>query len=131
MNDIIFCQNFKFNEFCYNQVKETDKFYKLLTIKNERDLNSITKDEKLLINYSNKLKDLSGNDKYKEKVMDQRIEDNLAKQEGYFEGVDDGVKQKQCEIVLNMYNNKISIEMISKCTNLSQDEVLKIINLEK
>ena len=121
----------KFNEFCYNQVKETDKFYKLLTINNERDLNSITKDEKLLINYSNKLKDLSGNDKYKEKVMDQRIEDNLAKQEGYFEGVDDGVKQNQCEIVLNMYNNKISIEMISKCTNLSQDEVLKIINLEK
>ena len=128
----------RYNELCYNQVKENDKFYKLLTIDNESDLSKLTKDEKLLIDYSTKLKDLSSDNNYKEKVMDQRIEDNLARQEGYFEGIDEGIlqgiekgkKENQKEIVLNMYNNKISLEMISKCTSLTIDEINDIISLK-
>ena len=137
----------RFNELCYNQVMESDRFYKLLTIKDETDLNRFVKEEKLLKNYSNKLRNLSSDDKYKEKVMDQRIEDNLARQEGYFEGLDEGIlkgieegkeqgiqegiekgiSKNQKDTVVNMYQNNLSLDMISKCTNLSIQEINEIL----
>lgn len=125
----------RFSELCYNQVIESDRFYKLLTIKNENDLDILVKDEKLLINYSNKIRNLSSNDDYKERVMDQRIEDNLARQEGYFEGLQEGkeqglqegIKENQKDTVINMYKNNLSLDIISKCTNLTLNEIEKIL----
>lgn len=41
----------------------------------------------MLKNYSKKLINLSSDKDYKDRVMDKRIEENLAKHEAYFEGV--------------------------------------------
>ena len=116
-----------FNNLCYNQVDECDKLYKLLTVKTKEDLTNLIKDEKMLKSYSNKLINLSKNSEYKEKIMNERIERNLAKQEGYFEGVEDGIEEKEKQIVMNMYEENISNDIISKVTKLSAYEINKII----
>ena len=117
---------------CYNQIKESDKLYKLLTITKTADLTNLIKNEKMLTSYGNKLIDLSNDNEFKEKIMDQRIEDNLARQEGYFEGIEEGIEKKQKEIVLNMHNKNYKIEDISEITNLSVEQINEILTeLEK
>jgi len=116
-----------FNNLCYNQVDECDKLYKLLTVKTKEDLTNLVKDEKMLKSYSNKLINLSKNNEYKEKIMNERIERNLAKQEGYFEGVEDGTLEKEKQIVMNMYNKNLTLKDISEFTGLNVSEVESII----
>lgn len=124
-----------FSKLCYNQVKKSDRLYKLLTIKQKEDLNELVKDEKMLNNYSKKLINLSSDNDYKERVMDRRIEENLAKHEAYFEGVDAGVEagilENQKQVVLNMYNKKYDLKSISEITELSIQEVENIIKNNK
>lgn len=52
-----------YKKLCYQEVDNSDKFYKLLTIDNQDDLEEIVKYDKLLTNYSNKFKNLSNNSK--------------------------------------------------------------------
>ena len=107
----------------------------MLTIKQKEDLNEIVKDEKMLNNYSKKLINLSSDNDYKERVMDRRIEENLAKHEAYFEGVDAGIEvgvhENQKQVVLNMYNKKYDLKSISEITELSIQEVENIIKNNK
>ncbi|MBQ8473081.1 MAG: hypothetical protein IJ501_06225 [Bacilli bacterium] len=117
---------------CYDKVNQLDKFYKLLTIDNKDDLDKVIKKEKILKNYSNKLIDLSSNEKYVEDIMDEIIEENVAKQTAYLlgeqSGIEKGIKEKQNEVVLNMHKNNLSTQMIANCTNLTISEVEEIIN---
>lgn len=116
-----------FSKLCYNQVEKSDRFYKLLTIKQKEDLNTLVKEETLLKNYSKKLINLSSNDDYKEKIMDERIEENLAKHEAYFEGVDVGIEKNKKQVVFNMYNDKLDLETIAKYAELTIEQVENII----
>ena len=43
-------------------------------------------------------------------------------------GVEKGIKQNQEEMILNMNNDNLSLDLISKYANLSIDEVKSIIN---
>ena len=43
-------------------------------------------------------------------------------------GIEQGIEQKEREVVLNMYSNNIPMEMICKCTNLTCEQVNEIIN---
>ena len=64
---------------------------------------------------------------------------NAARREGHKSGVSEGIaegrvlghtegsKQKEKEMVLNLYNSKIPIETIAKCANISRETVLKIV----
>ena len=49
-----------------------------------------------------------------------------AHEEGYEEGLEKGIDTRNKEIVLEMYKNNISLEMIAKCTNLPIEEIEKI-----
>ena len=125
---------------CYDKVNQLDKFYKLLTIDNKDDLDKVTKEENLLKNYSNKLIDLSSNEKYVEDIMDEIIEENVAKQTAYLlgeqsgiekgieQGIEKGIQEKQNEVVINMHKNNLSTQMIATCTNLTVSEVEEILN---
>jgi len=66
--------------------------------------------------------------------MDERIEENVLKQTAYFvgldRGIDQGILEKQKEIVTNMYKDNCSLELISKYTNLTIQEIKKIIDNE-
>ena len=124
-----------YSKICYDKLDTSDKFYKLLTIDNKDDLNEVINKENLLKNYSNKLIDLSSNQKYVEDIMDEIIEENVAKQTAYLlgeqsgiqQGIEQGSLETKKELVINMYNNKIALEMISKCTSFTIEEIKRII----
>ena len=128
-----------YRDICYDKVESFDKFYKLLTIDNKEELDSVIKDEALLKNYSNKLIDLSSKKDYEEDIMDEIIEINVAKQTGYLEGLEEGrevgleegILANQKEIVINMYNDGVEPETISKYTKLNIEEVQRIIQEKK
>ena len=70
--------------------------------------------------------------------MDEIIEENVAKQTAYLlweqSGLEKGLEkslEKQKEIIINMFNNNLSLEMIANCTNLTVSEVEEIINNNK
>ena len=114
--------------------KQEDKLYKLLTIKDEKELENFTEEEKLLNTYTKKLIDLSKNDSYREVIMDSVIEENAIKQElflfGKHEGKVEGKHEEKEEIVLNMYRKNLTLDLISEITGLSINEVKKIIESE-
>lgn len=121
----------------YNKINKSDKLWKLFTIKNKEELNLFTENEKLLRNYHKKLTILSLDKEYRDKVMwDETIEKNLEEQEAYAvglergkeAGIEEGKIENQKEVIINMYQNGISLELISECANLSIDEVKEIIN---
>ena len=120
-----------FTNLCYDKVGKCDKLFKLLTIKSKEELKKLIKNEKLLKNYSSKIIDLSGNEKYSEALMDEIIEENVAKQTAYLlgeqSGIEKGIQENKREVVLNMFNNNLSTQMIAICTNLTEEEVEKII----
>ena len=53
---------------------------------------------------------------------------NTEKQLAYDEGVDAGIEQTKIEMIKNFYNIGTPIEDIAKVSNLSADEVKKIID---
>ena len=85
-------------------------------------------------------------------VWNERIDENLRKADAYFGGKDEGIRlgieqgiekgieqgiekgiekgiaQNKREMVINMYHNQVSIEIIAKCANISISEVKEIIN---
>lgn len=111
---------------CDNDTKR-DRLYKLLTVKEKSILQELTKNEKMLLNYNKRLIQLSNNNSYWERIMDERIERNLAYQEAYFAGKFEALD----EMVLKMHDEKISLEIISKCTSLTIQEIKNIINSNK
>ena len=133
-----------YSKICYDEIMKGDKFYKLLTVKNRKELESFTSQNKMLERYSKKLIDLSSDDRYLEDVMDDIIEENVAKQTAYLIGKDDGIEEgierglqegiekgiskKQNEIIKKMYEDNIALEDIMKYTDLTLLEVKKIIH---
>ena len=72
-------------------------------------------------------------------VWDERIERNLRAQQEYFDGKQEGLKvgkeegiiegilKNKKDMVINLNNNGVSIDIISKSTGLSKEEIQKII----
>ena len=61
----------------------------------------------------------------------RRINDSIiseVKNDGIKEGIKEGILKNKREMILNMYDEKININTIAKCANLSLEEVLDIIN---
>ena len=119
----------------YDNLEKRDKLYKLLTIKNQEELNVLTNREKLLNRYKKKLVDLSLNKDYVEDIMSEEmeefIENHVMYQNGLDAGIEQGIQEKEQEVVLNMYINKLPLEMISNCTKLSIEEIERIIEKSK
>ena len=113
---------------CYDSIKKEDMIWKLLTIKNKKELDDVVDKEKLLINYRNKLHRLSLDKEYCRMIWDERIEDNLRKRESYIlGGIKQGIEQNRTEMIINFYNNGVPIDIISKSSGKSLEEVKKII----
>ena len=72
-------------------------------------------------------------------IWDERIEDNLRKRESYIlgkdegkeegieQGIKQGIEQNRTEMIINFYNNGVPIDIISKSSGKSLEEVKKII----
>ena len=124
-----------FQNMCYDSIKKEDIIWKLFTIKNKKELDNVVEQEKLLINYRNKLHRLSLNKEYCRMMWDERLENNLRDREAYIlgkdEGIEQGIEQKQTEMIINLFNNGASLELICKSSGLSEEEVKKIIENNK
>jgi len=120
-----------YDNLCYDKLDTGDKFYKLLTVSDRDELETIVYDEKLLDRYTSKLIKYSNDKKYVEAIMDETIEKNALMQERYlsglYDGIEQGIEKKEIEVVLNMHNKKMLIEDISKFTGLDIEEIKNII----
>ena len=105
--------------------------FKLLTVKNEKELNELTKDIKELDSYVSKLKDLSCSENYRGELMNERIMRNLNIQYEFSSGYSMGADDNKREMVLEMYKNSETIDRICKYTKLTIEEVQDIIDEEK
>ena len=120
-----------FKNICYDNLEKRDIVWKLFTINKKEELESLVKDEKLLKNYQNKLHRLSQDKEYCRMIWDDRLEENLRKHDEYADGKNDGIEQKQNEMIINMYKDKLDINTISKYANISVSEVEDIIDKYK
>jgi len=121
-----------YKQLCYNEIDQVDKLWKLLTIDNVRDLEYFIKDENLLQNYQTKLLDLSSDSEYRELLMNENIEKNARFEEtygvGYRDGLEQGISSIQNQMIIKMYQNGLSYEIISECSGVSNKQVEEIIN---
>ena len=65
----------------------------------------------------------------------RRLDREEAVEEGYSSGYGigkkDGIEQKQNEMIIQLYKNGASLDLISKSSGLNQDEVKKILTESK
>ena len=69
-------------------------------------------------------------------VWDSRIDEKLrnidayngGKEDGIEEGIEQGIKQNQEQMILELYKNNVSIDIIAKSSGLTVSEVEDIIN---
>ena len=119
----------------YNEVKKRDRFYKLLTINNTKELELMLQDEPLISEYVFKLKTLSKDSKYKEDIMTEAMDRYFMEMEAFDAGeqigMERGIEKNQENVVLNMHKDKVPFKTISKYTKLSVDKVKEIINNKK
>ena len=129
---------------CYNDISGYEKLYKLFTIKSKEELLSIKDDDMqdYLLEYRKRVLDLQ---EFKEDylgmvVFNDDIERNVRKEEAYTmgrtEGLESGIKrgitqgiaQKEREMIINMFNDKLPLKTIAKYANITIDEVKRTIN---
>ena len=121
----------KYTNMPYNEVKKRERFYKLLTIYNEKELDKILEDEPLIEEYANKLKNLSKDEKYREGIMTEAMDRYFMEMEAYDAGEQSGIEKNQHNIVLSMYDEKFDLKLIAKITKLSIDKIKEIIKSQK
>lgn len=121
-----------YKKLCYNEIDKWDKLWKLLTFDNYDELSYFLGKEKLMQGYQEKLHKLSTDEEYKKMLFDERIFENAEKTDyfnaGRTEGMEEGSNKKLLEMVTNMYNEGISLDTISKCANLTMEELQEIIH---
>ena len=101
--------------------------FKLLTVKNEKELNELTKDIKELDSYVSKLKDLSCSANYRGELMTERMMRNLNIQYEFSSGYSMGVDDNKREMVIKMNNKNEPLDKICEYTELTLEEVQDII----
>ena len=125
----------KYANMPYNEIKKRERFYKLLTIDNEEEIDKFIKDEPLIEEYAFKLKILSKDEKYKEEIMTEAMDRYFMEMEafdaGEQSGIEKGIEKEKQDTVLNMYEDKVPFKTISKYTKLSVDKIKEIINSRK
>ena len=114
-----------FKEISYNEVDNSQKFYKLLTISNSKDLREILESERMLKEYGKRLVEYSKNER--KDYMDAAL-DNYLRELDIRLG---GKREEKVEIAMNMVNENFGYEVISKITGLSISEIEEIVKNNK
>ena len=142
-----------FEDLGYNEVDNSQKFYKLLTISNFKDLREILEKENMLKEYGKKLVEFSKNERneYMDAALDNYLREYELRLGGYRDGKDDGRnegiiigrnegiiigrdegrQEEKNEITMNLIAQNIGYDVISKATGLSISEIEKIVENSK
>ena len=118
-----------YDDLRYDKLEKFDKLYKLLTVSDKKELECF-KDIKELNSYSKKIENLSNSDSYMEEIMSEEMEKNLANEEAYYtglqEGEDKGKLETQTLIVKKLLNKNLSDSEIMEIVNISKEELENI-----
>ena len=105
----------------------------------------------MLSEYLNKMDYLSHSEEYCKMIWNDKLDENLRKhdeywngveqgieqgiqkgiQEGIEQGIQEGIEQNRIQMIIDLNNNGVPLDIISKSSKLSIDEVKKIIEENK
>ena len=114
----------------YNVAKEIKEFAEFFKSKSIQELEMKIKGDEDYMSAIRKIEDLSydpefaGQYDYQEAIEREKFEHHLT---GLEEGREEGERKKQLEIAKTMLEEKMELEMISKCTGLSLEEIKNLI----
>ena len=125
----------KYMKLWYNKEEkelEKSKYIVMLNLEKE-ELEKLSKKDKVVIKYMKELERVNENPKFREYMSaeedNKKIENSLKREwmeEGLKEGIKEGSYKRNIEIAKTMLKDNMYIEIISKCTNLSKEELEKI-----
>ena len=122
-----------FKEISYNEVDNSQKFYKLLTISNSKDLREILESERMLKEYGKRLVEYSKNERkdYMDAALDNYLRELDIRLGGKHEGLVEGRNEEKMEITMGLIKQNVSYEIISNATGLSIQEIEEIVKNNK
>ena len=143
-----------YEDLSYNEVKEEEKFFKLLTFKTMGELEAAVDTDKDLKCYLDRFKMFLCSEELEVYMFEnfdayfkncdeifgwvmrgrdegKAIGYDLGQKNGYDLGQKKGSIAKEQEIVMNMVDNNMTLDVISKATKLTKEEIKKIIKTNK
>ena len=125
----------KYMKLWYNKNEkelEKSKYIVMLNLEKE-ELEKLSKKDKVVIKYMKEIERVNENPKFREYMSaeedNKKIENSLKREwmeEGLKEGIKEGSYKRNIEIAKTMLKDNMDIEIISKYTNLSKEELEKI-----
>ena len=127
-------RNIYYNE--DNKLSKSEKWLVVLTSRNFKELYDLLEnvlDEEERDNFIRKVVRMSSDkfiiSEWEMQKLDELVEvtkhENAIK-EGIEQGIQQGIQQNKIEFITNMLKEKMDINLISKITNLSEEEIMKI-----
>ena len=109
-------------------INEEEKLSKLLYfLVCEKDmLEEVYKGDEFMEKVVKEAREIAGLDNLNLYFSEEEVQ-KMDMEESYEKGLNDGIVQKEREMVINMYNDKLSIDVIAKYANLTTREVNEII----
>ena len=111
---------------CYNN-SEINKFFKFFTLEKEEELEELCKGDELLMESYEHLKNMS-HDSIPMSLLEEQELTEYCQRLAIMDAEVDGAKKKQFEIARKMLEDEVNIEMISKYSGLSIEEINNIEN---
>ena len=109
-------------------INEEEKLSKLLYfLVCEKDmLEEVYKGDEFMEKVVKEAREIAGLDNLNLYFSEEEVQ-KMDMEESYEKGLNDGIVQKEREMVINMFNKNISTELIAECANLTTREVNEII----
>ena len=135
---------------CYNELDERERYFKLFTVDDKKELEKISKGDKIMEKVNKTLTNLSEDsifmtqlekeqlNEYCNRIAEVEIKKEAKEEgikEGKIEGRKEGIKEGKIEGKLEtakiMLNKKYPIETIKELTNLTEDEINELKKIDK
>ena len=122
------------NVWYHGDVEKEKPFLMLLAADELDKMEKISKGDKIMEELSKKVKKLNQNQEILDVIIeneDELIRNTLyekATQKGFKKGISQGIEQNKIEVAKKMLKEKLDIELISKITGLSNDDIEKLQN---
>lgn len=114
---------------CYNNLSESDKYFKLLTLDKEDDLKLLSKGDEIMESAADKIVDLSSDPGFISELEKQQVHEyamNYALEKAEERGKQSGVDERNIEIAKKSLEQNIDIKTISLITGLTVEEIEKL-----
>ena len=124
--NLAYLRNVNYNEIVKTNNKLMKSLY-FLVCNDDEKLDIVYEREDLMKEIINEAKQIAGIEKMNLYLTDEEM---MKQDEEFFrkEGRAEGRKEEKREMIINLYNNGVSLDIISKSSGLSIDEVKKIIS---